>query len=153
MQGLTYPQGALITKNDEIRLSAALSTHSQVSSISAWIATKYILLEENRASLIKEGQEQLKSAYKFIEDFLRWRDIAFFTATHGQFVFAKLLGPDKQSHMAEFSEALQRNGLAISSGLSYHLQEPGWFRICYAVPRIVLEEGLDRLDKCLCEVE
>ena len=146
---MTLPQGGLITKNVPIRLSAALNTHSQVSSMSAWIATRYILSKENLATVKREMQRELKEAYLFTEKFLLRRNIAFFPAAYGQFIFAKLLTSERLGHMDEFSHALQRHGVAISSGLSYHFQEPGWFRICYAVPRPILEEGLARIDRSL----
>ncbi|KAF2869632.1 aminotransferase GliI [Massariosphaeria phaeospora] len=143
--------GAVITVNDQIRLSCALSAHSQVSTMATWIATKLILREENVHRVVNEGQKDLKHAYTTIERFLTQRKLTFIPATCGQFVFVKLLASGERKDESNLSQVLSRNAVAVSSGASYHCNEAGWYRICYAVPRATLEEGLGRIEKSLAE--
>jgi xeroderma pigmentosum group C-complementing protein len=45
----------------------------------------------------------------------------------------------------DLSQQLQRIGVEMSSGLAYHNETAGWFRVIFSVEREILEEGLSRL--------
>ncbi|KAI9878492.1 MAG: hypothetical protein M1830_000724 [Pleopsidium flavum] len=142
--------GAVITQqNDPIRLSIALSTHSQVSSFAGLLATCCILDEKETILFVQKNSRRLKRAYKMIQKFLIDRRIPFLPAEAGMFVFARFCSSDEPSSEQDFQQQMKKHGVVLASGTSYHMNQPGWFRISYALPPSVVAEGLLRIDKSL----
>ncbi|KAF2815491.1 aminotransferase GliI, partial [Mytilinidion resinicola] len=142
--------GALISQsNDEVRISAALSAHQQTSSVATLFAVQH-LLTEKAVNLVKsESGAKLKSAYETIRRFMVERNVEFVEADSGIFIFAKLCPANDLDGEKKFGVQLNRHGLVLSSGTSYHFDQPGWYRICYGVPPPKLAEGLKRIDRAL----
>ncbi|KAF3388834.1 1-aminocyclopropane-1-carboxylate synthase 2 [Penicillium rolfsii] len=139
--------GALISQSNEaVRLSAALSLHSQVSSLSTALSSQLISSDATVRKITEYGGEQLNLTYMIIRSFLETQGTEFVPVASGMFVFARLLNVATVKEEQELLKHIKAAGVAISSGTSYHFQQPGWFRICYGVPREQLQEGLRRLD-------
>ncbi|KAF3056182.1 1-aminocyclopropane-1-carboxylate synthase 7 [Trichoderma lentiforme] len=138
--------GALITLNKAIRLSAALSTHSQVSSLSTAITFRAIFRPSFIEEIADTRKKTLSQAYSVVSSFLYTNQTEFIPAYYGMFVFARLhnLGTDFKAE-ERLLACLKTSGVSLSTGSSYHFNEAGWFRICYAVPITQLQEGLRRI--------
>ncbi|KAI2699495.1 hypothetical protein CBS147332_8381 [Penicillium roqueforti] len=138
--------GVLITQfNDAVRLSSALSVHSQVSSLSTVLASKTILQPTNIDTAISHGAQSLMGSYKMIQSFLENAGMEYIPVAFGMFVFTRLGRVSNFDAETKLLRCLKSRGVSVSSGSSYHFQELGWFRICYAVPSDQLEEGLRRI--------
>ncbi|EHK21722.1 uncharacterized protein TRIVIDRAFT_151885 [Trichoderma virens Gv29-8] len=129
-----------------VRLSAALSTHSQVSSLSMAFTSRAIL----RSSFVEEiaytRNRTLSQAYSVVSSFLNTNQMEFIPAYYGMFVFARLRNLDTDFEAEKrLLACLKTRGVSLSTGSSYHFNEAGWFRICYAVPISQLHEGLKRI--------
>ncbi|CAG8369859.1 unnamed protein product [Penicillium salamii] len=146
--------GALITQNEIIRLSAALSLHSQVSSLSTSFASRALLGEKNITRICDHGGRQLKIAYERITSFFKSHGIDYVPGSFGMFVFARLCPVTSIEEEKCLERCFKSNGVSLSSGTSYHFQEPGWFRLCYGVRLDQLGEALNRVDRGIrCHVE
>ena len=128
-------QGALISQsNQAVRLSAALSLHSQVSSLSTVFASETILKDNSIRRICEHGGKRLKT-----------HEIEFIPAAYGMFVFARLCPVKTVQEEQELLGNIKSMGVSVSSGTSYHFEEPGWFRLCYGVPLDQLEQALRRI--------
>ncbi|ORY13911.1 aminotransferase GliI [Clohesyomyces aquaticus] len=137
--------GALRTRNEAIRLSVALSTHSQVSSLTTRFCMKHIFNEKTIRFLLNENRISLRNNFLAVASFLQERNLLFYPPVAGFFVFAKLCGGDEK----EFGRDLGIAGVAVTSGTSYHFSERGWFRICFGISSALLQEVLRRIDLTL----
>ena len=99
----------------------------------------------------RENVMEIRAAYSILTLTLIKHQIRFHAAHAGIFVFAQLCPGGSMESDRRFGEILKRNGLVLASGTSYHFNEPGWYRICYAVPHETLQEGIKRLLLCLQE--
>ncbi|RFU32822.1 hypothetical protein B7463_g3511, partial [Scytalidium lignicola] len=139
--------GALITQsNNAVRLSAALSVHSQVSTLSTSLATKKILTPDTVRQISEKRGQKLNEAYQVIRSFLEKHNMEFIPVSYGMFVFARVCKISDIDAEQKLLGCLKARGVSVSTGTSYHFQEPGWFRICYGVPLDQLHEGLKRLE-------
>ncbi|KAI9149053.1 putative aminotransferase tcpI [Paramyrothecium foliicola] len=139
--------GALVTQSNEaVRMSAALSVHSQVSSLSTALASKAVLTPQAIGLITQFSSEKLGEAYKLISSFLDSKGIEYIPAGYGMFVFARLHKVANVDEERELYRSFQSKGVSLSTGTSYHFNEPGWFRICYGVPLAQLQEGLRRIE-------
>lgn len=69
----------------------------------------------------------------------------FISAAYGMFVFARLYPVKTIKEEQGLLSNLKSMGVSVSTGTSYHFEEPGWFRLCYGVPLDQLEEALRRV--------
>lgn len=132
-------------------MSGALSTHCQTSSMATIVAQKVILSPKNIEYVNTHGRELLKSAYSLVATFMQKHSIEFIPAESGMYIFARLCPLSSVEAEKVFRSILKKNALVISAGTDYHLETPGWFRICYACEREKLENGLDRIAICVKE--
>lgn len=140
--------GAVVSQaNERLRVSLALASNIQVSSLAA-IATTGLLKSSNLRNLIHLNKRRLKEAHRNITAFLESHGIHYIPATAGPFVFAKL--PRYVSSLAEEQQLVEifaSEGVIVSPGTNYawSQNEFGWIRITFALQPSVLEEGLKRL--------
>lgn len=81
--------------------------------------------------------------------FLLDQQIYFLPADAGMFVFARLTSGDETNSEQHFQQQMKNHGVVLASGSNYHMNQPGWFRISYALAPSVVAEGLLRIDKSL----
>lgn len=65
------------------------------------------------------------------------------------FVFARLGPGDKTDFEEHLEQQMKKHGVVLASGSNYHMSQPGWFRMSYALSPLVVKEGLIRIDKSL----
>ena len=135
-----------------MRLGAALSTHNQVSAAAA-LATERLLGLGHVDRVKKHGGERLGAACDVVTRYLAGRGMAVVQPECGMFVFARLLDSDEVELQNMLEIALEEAGVALSSGTAYHFGQPGWFRICYAVPSEKLHEGLRRIGMAVDSIQ
>lgn len=128
-------------------MSAALSVHSQVSTLSTFIASNVLLNPEVVDEVVSHGGLRCRESYEIVRSFLEARMMDFIPVHYGVFVFARLAKLSGTDEEAELQRCLKQRGVSVSTGTSYHFAQPGWFRICYGMPRAELQKGLERLDK------
>lgn len=130
-------------------MGSALSTHSQTSTIAAFVAEKVMLNPRTIEYVTTKMGARLRGAYCKMEAFFTRHDIKFIPAYCGMFVFARLCETEDLRDEKEFHNCLQSAGVSLSTGTSYHFKEPGWFRICYGIQNERLDEGLARIERIL----
>lgn len=81
--------------------------------------------------------------------FLLDQQIYFLPADAGMFVFARLTSGNEINYEQHLQQQMKKNGVVLASGSNYHMNQPGWFRISYALAPSVVAEGLLRIDKSL----
>ncbi|OAA63433.1 aminotransferase GliI [Niveomyces insectorum RCEF 264] len=143
--------GALVSQSNEaLRLSAALSVHSQVSSLSTVLASK--LLTSDTVQYVTEfGGARLREAYLVISSFFEANRMRYIPAYYGMFVFVRLVDLHNMEEEKKLQSCLKANAVSLSTGSSYHFKEAGWFRICYGVPLADLRKGLKRIEAGIAE--
>jgi hypothetical protein len=72
-------------------------------------------------------------------------EMEFIPVSHGIFVFVRLCKINDADAEQRLLSYLKSRAVSVSTGMSYHFQERGWFRICYGVPLNHLHEGLRRI--------
>lgn len=107
------------------------------------------MIESNLELVLNQSGKRLRSAYEVFRRFLLDRKISFVEANSGMFVFAKLCPGNGPESEKIFGQYLKQHRVVLSSGTSYHFKNPGWYRVCYAVPLSVLKEGLARIDSSI----
>lgn len=137
--------GALASRNEQLRLCVALSTHSQVSSLVVPFVESVLLRDETMTALLTHNRRQLAEACRRVESFCRRRHINHVRADAGMFVFACLLPQASTKAEQAFLKRLRVHGVSLASGSAYHCSERGWFRICFAVPQATLRKALQRI--------
>lgn len=132
-------------------MSGALSTFCQTSSMSTKISAEIILSKDNVDYVISTGRGLLTDAYGTIKSFFDTHRIEYMPAETGMYVFAKLCPANDLESEAVFKSILKKNSLVISSGTDYHLDSPGWYRICYGCEPEKLAVGLQRIHESVEE--
>lgn len=84
-----------------------------------------------------------------LEQFLVHRNIEFVPAYAGVYVFARLSPYNDIYWEQVLVQEMKIQGICLASGTNYHLEQPGWFRISYALPPNTVAEGLRRLENSL----
>lgn len=101
-------------------------------------------------NFIVTNRQRLSTSYAILSDFFASWNIRFVSASAGLYIWAKL---DEGVCTWEAEETLwknlNRNGVGVSAGHSYHAAEPGWFRITFAMPEGVLRKALQRIEVAL----
>lgn len=109
------------------------------------LASKLILQPATVEKTAKHGGKELSETYKSIQSFLEKGGMEYISVAYGMFVFARLERVSDFDAEQRLLRCLKSRGVSVSSGSSYHFQEPGWFRLCYGVPSNQLQEGLRRI--------
>jgi len=107
------------------------------------------LTKGNLELILSQSGKRLRSAYEVFRRFLLDRKISFVKANSGMFVFAKLCPGNSLKSEKIFGQYLKQHCVVLSSGISYHFKNPGWYRVYYTVPLSILKEGLARIDSSI----
>ncbi|KAI0390342.1 1-aminocyclopropane-1-carboxylate synthase 7 [Xylariaceae sp. FL0594] len=141
--------GCCVTQaNKPLATGLALSSNTQLSSLTALVTTK-LLTSPELPRLLEINSQRLGEAYTVMTGWLDAHALPYVAATTGCFVFARL-APHAQTWEEEAAviDAWKQAGVSVSAGRSYHAPETakGWARISFALPPAVLSEALRRLD-------
>lgn len=130
----------------------ALLTTTQTSGLSS-ILTTALLTSPKLPALVAVNSRRLSASYAIVTSTLRQWDVKFIPASAGLFVFARLIkGAQTWEQETAVVERLKNDaGVLVSPGRAYHgvEGEKGWVRLTFAVPALVLTEGLRRVGSCL----
>ncbi|CAI7658003.1 unnamed protein product [Penicillium manginii] len=97
--------------------------------------------------LLSDNKPRLRKATEIVEDFLSFHHILFYSPVAGCVMWARIGGElaTKETD-AELVERFGAAGVAVGAGSRFKSEEPGWFRITFALPRNTLIEGLRRIE-------
>jgi bifunctional pyridoxal-dependent enzyme with beta-cystathionase and maltose regulon repressor activities len=89
----------------------------------------------------------LAESYQFATDFLKSHQISYVECNAAFFVWVNLGAAvkDRAATDKEITAKLRKEKVYIAAGTAYAAEEAGWFRMVFAHPRNVLEEGLNRM--------
>ena len=142
--GMAYSENA--------QLISALQTLAYLSPVSSDSqATMCLLLQNNSwvEQLLRENQRRLAKASAATTQAIERMGGAVRPGQAGLFLWVSLrpfLKEDTFAGEAALHQALLHGArLSLSPGSAFRCAEPGWFRLCFAAPADVLQEGLSRL--------
>ncbi|KAF2877959.1 aminotransferase GliI [Massariosphaeria phaeospora] len=137
--------GALMSLNQAVCMSVALSTHSQLSSVTTRFAIDVVLQPRTIHLVLSGNRVYLERNYSTVAQFLKRKHVEFYSACAGFFLFAKLCSEDEKG----FDTRLRQCGVALATGTEYHFTEIGWFRICFAIPPWKLSQACGKIESAL----
>ncbi|OJJ45953.1 hypothetical protein ASPZODRAFT_26546 [Penicilliopsis zonata CBS 506.65] len=139
--------GTFVSRNPQVALAVALGANTQVSALTAIAMTSLLTNEAQLEQILKLSRTRLQTAYAAMRRFLRAHEMEYIPAWAGMYVWARL---DKTITTWEQETALQKrladHGVAVSAGRSYSSQQPGWYRLSFALEGDALAEGLRRIE-------
>jgi bifunctional pyridoxal-dependent enzyme with beta-cystathionase and maltose regulon repressor activities len=100
---------------------------------------------------IATNRHRLAESYRFATDFLQSHRIPYVECNAAFFVWMNLRAAVK-GHATTDKDILARlrkEKVYIAPGTAYAAEEEGWFRMVFAHPRNVLEQGLNRMLRAL----
>ncbi|KAI0479312.1 pyridoxal phosphate-dependent transferase [Xylariaceae sp. FL0804] len=147
--------GCLVSQSPAIRDGVSLLSYAAPSSLSATSLTT-VLTSSRLPDLLATNRSRLAASYAQLARGLRDLGVEFVPATHGLFVFARVLGGDGVESREDELRRLARLracGLAVCPGWAFDggagatTEELGWARVLFAVPEDVMREAVLRLKK------
>ncbi|EPS28676.1 hypothetical protein PDE_03622 [Penicillium oxalicum 114-2] len=140
--------GYLITQsNPELRRALmALNRYKVCNAASIAIASLFSNLQTVE-NLLERNKSRLRKAAEIVEDFLSFHQVSFYSPVAGCVIWARIGGELATTDTdAELSKKLTAAGVAVGAGSRFMSEEPGWFRITFALPRKNLIDGLRRIE-------
>ncbi|KAJ6093877.1 aspartate aminotransferase [Penicillium canescens] len=141
--------GCLISQSNRPLLEAAdgISLYNFPSSLADQVATTVLLDDKFTRLYIATNRHRLAESYRFATNFLRFHHIPYVECNAAFFVWMNL-GSALKGRAATDKDILARlrkEKVYIAVGTAYAAEEVGWFRMVFAHPQNVLEEGLNRM--------
>ncbi|KAI9875171.1 MAG: hypothetical protein M1830_008791 [Pleopsidium flavum] len=153
--------GFLITQHHPaLRHSISITTHSTASTLSS-LAALSLLTSPSLCSILDQNRLRLRRNAEIVTSFLAANNIEFCPPVAGVYVWARLgatLGGEERATLAgdqeweeedEVRKRCEAVGVLLGPGKGYMAEEPGWFRVVFAVEEGVLREALSRLARAL----
>ncbi|KAJ1713088.1 hypothetical protein AFGD_005265 [Aspergillus flavus] len=141
--------GCLISQYNPAFLASAegISLFNFPSSLADKAATALLMNDEYVDNLVALNRHRLAGSYRYVTEFLRSHQIPFRESNAAFFVWINLAAAVRSPYRSddEIMAKLRAKKVYITSGQTYASEEAGWFRLCIAHPREVLEEGLRRM--------
>ncbi|KAB8279507.1 pyridoxal phosphate-dependent transferase [Aspergillus minisclerotigenes] len=144
--------GCLISQSNTHLLEAAdgISLYNFPSSLADNIASSLLRDDKFTSSYIATNQHRLAESYSFVTSLLRRYGIPFYESNAAFFVWINLgaVTEDGASD-TEIMARLREKKVYVGAGYMYASEEPGWFRMVFAHPTPILQEGLQRIAQAL----
>lgn len=123
------------------------SLYNFPSSLADNIATSLLLDDKFTSEYIATNRKRLAESYRFATKFLRSHQIPYVECNAAFFIWINLgaVAKDRTSSDKDILARLHKERVYIATGAIYASEEPGWFRMVFAHPQNVLEEGLNRM--------
>ncbi|KAJ5816978.1 aspartate aminotransferase [Penicillium robsamsonii] len=141
--------GCLVSQANGPLLEAAdgISLYNFPSSLADQVATTVLLDDKFTRVYIATNRHRLAESYRFATDFLRFHHIPYVESNAAFFVWMNLRAAlkDRAATDKDILARLRKEKVYIAVGTAYAAEEVGWFRMVFAHPRNVLEEGLNRM--------
>lgn len=117
------------------------------SSLADNIAVSLSLNDEFNSKYIAMNQHRLAGAYRFVTDFLKRHEIPYSKSNAAVFVWMNLAAVVKDNSVKDEDILLElrKQKVYIAAGYAYASEKGGWFRMVFAHPMNVLEEGPKRM--------
>ncbi|OMH80190.1 1-aminocyclopropane-1-carboxylate synthase-like protein 1 [Zancudomyces culisetae] len=150
-----------------VSAAKALSETYYMSSIADSLVTSFLSDTDSIDKFISTNKLRLKENYNKITGYLKQHEIPYVPAYAGVFVWvdlrkylmewrnknllpgqAQITSTDQLTFDDEFrmwADTIDKGKIYITSGQSFKSDEPGWFRLIFAIPWDTLKTGLDRL--------
>ena len=126
-----------------------LAMLSPVSSDTQVLLRDLLADDELTTRLARENAHRLGDAYAATIKALTEHGIGYIPAGAGLFVCLDLRpyldGPTYDAELRLWQRIVDTARVHLSPGGTFHCAEPGWFRLCFAVPPDALHTGLHRL--------
>lgn len=148
-----YKVGVLHSENRELIRAVQDSTYFYSVSMQTQRTLANLLASEELSGFFGASRERLAAAYRDAAADLAAHGIPFLPVEGGIVMWldlrAFLRHTSVEAERDLFDFIFEQARVNISPGKVFHSREPGWFRLCFAVPGPSLKEGLKRLIRCL----
>lgn len=100
---------------------------------------------------ILKNRQRLAECYGFVTEFLKHYQIPYRPCNSAFFLWIQLgaVVADQQTTDDDILGKLHEHKVYIAAGYAYASEESGWFRMVFAHPTEVLQEGLRRMVQAL----
>lgn len=124
-----------------------ISLYNFPSSLADQVATTVLLDDKFTRAYIATNRHRLAESYRFATNFLRSHQIPYAESNAAFFVWMNLKDAFKGRATTDedILAKLRKEKVYIAVGTAYAAEEAGWFRMVFAHPQSVLEEGLNRM--------
>ncbi|RDH14601.1 PLP-dependent transferase [Aspergillus niger ATCC 13496] len=131
--------GCLISKRNRMLLDAVegISLYNFPSSVADRIASLLLSDDTLLKQYISTNRRRLSESYQFATKFLQAHKVPYVECNAAFFIWLNL--------GAEMLARLRQEKVYVAPGTIYAAEEAGWFRMVFAHPPHVLEEGLNRM--------
>lgn len=120
------------------------------SSLADNIASSLLRDDKFTSSYIATNQHRLAESYFFVTSLLRRYGIPFYESNAAFFVWINLGAVTKDgANDTEIMARLREKKVYVGAGYMYASEKPGWFRMVFAHPTPILQEGLQRIAQAL----
>ncbi|KAJ5352360.1 hypothetical protein N7452_001334 [Penicillium brevicompactum] len=141
--------GCLISQANKPLLDAAdgISLYNMPSSLADQVAASLLKDDKFVGNYTMTNRRRLADSYLFATEFLKTHGIPYLESNAALFVWINL-GSVFQDGLVTDEEILlklRKEKVYIARGRIYASEEAGWFRMVFAHPKDVLEEGLNRM--------
>ncbi|KAJ5556100.1 hypothetical protein N7494_000015 [Penicillium frequentans] len=140
--------GYLITQsNPGLRRALAILNRFKVCNMTSIAVASLFSNLQTVGIMLDNTKLRLRKAAEIVEDFLSFHKIVFYSPVAGCVMWGRVGGEraTKQTDTELFGK-LAAAGVVLGAGSRFKSQEPGWFRITFALPRKDLIEGLRRIE-------
>ncbi|RAK96462.1 aspartate aminotransferase [Aspergillus ibericus CBS 121593] len=145
--------GCLISPSNKVLLEAVegISLYNFPSSVADQIASSLLLDDNFTESYIATNRQRLVESYRFATDFLQTHNIPYVECNAAFFIWMNLgaVVKDRTATDKDILARLREEKVYIAPGTAYATEEAGWFRMVFAHPPHVLEEGLSRMVRAI----
>ncbi|CAI7624278.1 unnamed protein product [Penicillium pancosmium] len=145
--------GCLISQSNGRLLEATegFSLLNFPSSLADSLAASLLMNDTFTSHYLTTNRQRLTQSYDFVTTFLKSHRIPYCQSNAAFFLWIRLgaATADRKATDDEILAKLRNQKVYIAAGYAYASEESGWFRMVFAHPRDVLEEGLKRMLQAL----
>ncbi len=131
----------------------SLSYFSPVSTHTQNLLAELLNNEAGLTEVLFANRRRLRESYEFLTAQLAKYKIEYMKSQAGLFLLLDLRAYlDSKTFDAEhtvWEKLFYQGKVSTSPGSVFHIEEPGFFRICFARPKEILEEGVARMARIL----
>jgi len=149
-----FKTGLLYSTNENVlKAMRELCYFAPVSNATQAMLRKLISDAAFLEGFFEENRNRLKTAWSDCKAELKKANIPFTEADAGFFVWLDLRkwlqNDDEASEMQLFQQLMEQAKVNISPGQVFKSVEPGFFRLCYARPKEMIKEAIQRMSTYL----
>lgn len=121
------------------------------SSLADRLAASLLINDTFTSHYLTTNRHRLAESYDIVTKFLKYHQIPYRQSNAAFFLWIRLgaATADRKATDDEILAKLRDQKVYIAAGYAYASEESGWFRMVFAHPRDILEEGLKRMLQAL----